>query len=91
MSERENAMDKIAELIYEKSNELWFEVSPYRSTNRGHPGVPVSYNARLAYVEAAITTLKEIRIGILEEAFPGLKEVRLEQEAFWNMMYPGEK
>jgi hypothetical protein len=91
MSEREDAMDKIAEGIYNKSLELWFKVSPYRNTNRGHPGVPSSYNDRLAYVDGAIRTLQEAREGLMEETFPKLKDVRNEQEAFWDKMFPGCK
>lgn len=81
----------IAEKIYNLSNKIWFKVSPYRNTNRGHPGVPMSYNDRLAYVDAAINTLQEAREGLMEEAFPKLKEVRMEQERYWDRVYPGYK
>lgn len=89
--EKDDEIAKIAEEIYQLSNEMWFKVSPYRNTNRGHPGVPVSYNERLAYVDAAIKTLQEAREGLMEEAFPKLKEVRMEQERFWDKMFPGDK
>ena len=81
----------IAEEIYNLSNKIWFKVSPYRNTNRGHPGVPESYNDRLAYVDAAIKTLQEAREGLMEEAFPKLKEVRMEQERYWDRVFPGDK
>lgn len=90
MSETDD-IASIAEEIYNLSNKIWFKVSPYRNTNRGHPGVSVSYSVRLAYVDAAIKTLQEAREGLMEEAFPKLKEVRNEQEAFWDKMFPGEK
>lgn len=88
---KDDEIARIAEEIYQLSNEIWFKVSPYRNTNRGHPGVPVSYNERLAYVDAAIKTLQEAREGLMEEAFPKLKEVRMEQERFWDKMFPGDK
>ena len=81
----------IAEEIYNLSNKIWFKVSPYRNTNRGHPGVPVSFNDRLAYVDAAIKTLQEAREGLMDEAFPELKEVRMEQERYWDRVFPGDK
>lgn len=88
---KDDEIARIAEEIYQLSNEIWFKVSPYRNTNRGHPGVPVSYNERLAYVDGAIKTLQEAREGLMEEAFPKLKEVRMEQERFWDKMFPGDK
>lgn len=88
---KDDEIARIAEEIYRLSNEIWFKVSPYRNTNRGHPGVPVSYNERLAYVDGAIKTLQEAREGLMEEAFPKLKEARMEQERFWDRMFPGEK
>ncbi len=80
-----------AQKIYELSTDLWFKVSPYRHSNRGHPGVGVSYSDELAFIESAITALQEAKEGLMEEAFPKLKEVRKEQERYWDRVTPGDK
>ena len=38
-----------------------------------------------------IKTLQEAREGLMEEAFPKLKEVRMEQERYWDRVFPGDK
>jgi hypothetical protein len=92
--ERDDDTDDLVEItkgIYGKSLDVWFKVSPYTHTSRGHPGVPATYSEELGYVEAAIRTLEECKVGLMEQAFPKLKEVRSEQERYWDGIYPGCK
>ena len=80
-----------AKQVYELAHKIWARSSPYRNTNRGHPGVAMSYSEELGYIEGAITTLREAKEGLMEEFFPKLREARLDQERYWDRVTPGDK
>ncbi len=80
-----------AQKIYELATDFWFKVSPYRHSTRGHPGVGLSYSDELGFIDGAITALQEAKEGLMEEAFPKLREVREEQGRYWDKVTPGDK
>lgn len=86
--EKDEIVDRSRE-IYERSCVLWNELSPNRGLIGGSPGIPDSFNAELGYIEAAISALEGVRNGMMERAFPKMKDVRLEQERFWDDRLPG--